>query len=65
MSSIECIVLDFDGTFTRVDEEAVPFVDAFRPVHNLESLEALAAALSGKERAEHDPHRWLAKTPAA
>jgi FMN phosphatase YigB (HAD superfamily) len=30
MSSIECIVLDFDGTFTRVDEEAVPFVEAFR-----------------------------------
>jgi phosphoglycolate phosphatase-like HAD superfamily hydrolase len=30
MSSIECIVLDFDGTFTRVDEEAVPFVQAFQ-----------------------------------
>ena len=30
MSSIECIVLDFDGTFTLVDDEAVPFVDAFR-----------------------------------
>lgn len=30
MSSIECIVLDFDGTFTRVDEEAIPFVEAFR-----------------------------------
>ncbi|AKF09690.1 HAD family hydrolase [Sandaracinus amylolyticus] len=30
MSSIECIVLDFDGTFTRVDEEAAPFVEAFR-----------------------------------
>ncbi|MDQ3036417.1 MAG: HAD family hydrolase [Myxococcota bacterium] len=30
MSSIECIVLDFDGTFTRVDEEAEPFVEAFR-----------------------------------
>jgi len=30
MNNIECIVLDFDGTFTLVDEEAVPFVDAFR-----------------------------------
>lgn len=30
MSSIECIVLDFDGTFTLVDEEAAPFVEAFR-----------------------------------
>lgn len=28
--SIECIVLDFDGTFTRVDDEAVPFVTGFR-----------------------------------
>jgi FMN phosphatase YigB (HAD superfamily) len=30
MSSIELIVLDFDGTFTLVDEEATPFVEAFR-----------------------------------
>lgn len=30
MSSMQCIVLDFDGTFTRVDEEAAPFVEAFR-----------------------------------
>lgn len=30
MSSTECIVLDFDGTFTRVDDEAVPFVAGFR-----------------------------------
>lgn len=29
MSSIECVVLDFDGTFTLVDEEAQPFVEAF------------------------------------
>jgi hypothetical protein len=28
--TIECIVLDFDGTFTRVDDEAVPFVAGFR-----------------------------------
>jgi FMN phosphatase YigB (HAD superfamily) len=27
--SIECIVLDFDGTFTLVDREAVPFVEGF------------------------------------
>jgi FMN phosphatase YigB (HAD superfamily) len=30
MSSIECIVLDFDGTFTEVDAEAAPFVEAFK-----------------------------------
>lgn len=28
--SIECILLDFDGTFTRVDDEAAPFVRGFR-----------------------------------
>jgi phosphoglycolate phosphatase-like HAD superfamily hydrolase len=27
--SVECIVLDFDGTFTLVDREAVPFVEGF------------------------------------
>lgn len=27
--SVECIVLDFDGTFTLVDREAVPFIDGF------------------------------------
>jgi FMN phosphatase YigB (HAD superfamily) len=30
MSNVECIILDFDGTFTLVDQEAVPFVDAFK-----------------------------------
>lgn len=28
--SIECILLDFDGTFTRVDDEAAPFVRGFK-----------------------------------
>lgn len=28
--TIECIILDFDGTFTLVDEEAVPFLAGFR-----------------------------------
>jgi FMN phosphatase YigB (HAD superfamily) len=27
--SIECILLDFDGTFTRVDDEAAPFLRGF------------------------------------
>ena len=43
----------------------LPYVDAFRPVHNLESLEALAAALSGRESAEQNPRRWLAEAAAA
>lgn len=29
-SPIECVVLDFDGTFTDVEHEAVPFLDAYR-----------------------------------
>jgi FMN phosphatase YigB (HAD superfamily) len=28
--STECILLDFDGTFTRVDDEAAPFLRGFR-----------------------------------
>jgi hypothetical protein len=27
--TVECIVLDFDGTFTLVDREAVPFLEGF------------------------------------
>ncbi len=28
--TIKCIILDFDGTFTDVEREAAPFVDAFK-----------------------------------
>ncbi len=28
--SVECIILDFDGTFTLVDEEAAPFLSGFK-----------------------------------
>jgi uncharacterized protein len=41
----------------------MPYVDEFRPVHNLESLEDLAAALAYSGRAGHDPRRWLAASP--
>jgi hypothetical protein len=56
---IELVVLDFDGTFTRVDEEAVPFLVAYR--------EGLRALLGGEldqawDRArsaiEADPDRY-------
>lgn len=30
MPSVDCIVLDFDGTFTAVDREAAPFLDGYR-----------------------------------
>ena len=41
----------------------MPHVDEFRPVHNLQSLEDMAAALSYSGKAGHDPRRWLARGP--
>jgi FMN phosphatase YigB (HAD superfamily) len=42
--SIECILLDFDGTFTRVDDEAAPFLRGFK-----EELEGhIGAELAGQ-----------------
>jgi hypothetical protein len=38
----------------------MPHVDEFRPVHNLQSLEELAGALTYSGTAGHDPRRWLA-----
>jgi uncharacterized protein len=37
----------------------LPLVDEFRPVHNLQSLEDLARALSSGRQAAHDPRRWM------
>jgi uncharacterized protein with von Willebrand factor type A (vWA) domain len=38
----------------------LPFVDEFRPVHNLASIAALCQALSGREGGrDTDPRRWL------
>ena len=37
----------------------MPYIDEFRPVHSLESLSDLAAALAAPRRAEHDPRQWL------
>ncbi len=45
----------------------MPHVDEFRPVHSLDSLRDLAAALAGAPGPEHDPKRWMsarAVTPA-
>ena len=36
----------------------LPLVDEFRPVHNLDSLEDLARALSYGRAADYDPRRW-------
>jgi len=37
----------------------MPYIDEFRPVHSLESLTDLAAALAAPRRAEHVPRQWL------
>jgi hypothetical protein len=37
----------------------LPHVDEFRPVHNLDSLEDLARALSYGHEAEYDPRGWM------
>ena len=37
----------------------LPFVDEFTPVHNLESLKSLVAALDGRPRYAADPRKWL------
>lgn len=39
----------------------MPHVDEFRPVHSLDSLRDLSAALAGPTSALHDPRRWLAQ----
>jgi uncharacterized protein len=41
----------------------LPLVDEFRPVHNLESLEDLARALSYGRKAAYDPRRWMEAKP--
>ncbi|RLQ88058.1 vWA domain-containing protein [Notoacmeibacter ruber] len=55
-------LLRFDGFEARAAgvRAMLPFVDEFRPVHNLESLAGLCAALSGQLKAgEADPRPWM------
>ncbi len=37
----------------------MPYVDEFRPVHSLDSLRDLAAALAGPPGTAHDPKKWM------
>ena len=37
----------------------LPFVDEFRPIHNLSAVGDLCRALSGETRTRGDPKRWL------
>ncbi|WP_460451841.1 vWA domain-containing protein [Alsobacter sp. SYSU BS001988] len=39
----------------------LPHVDEFRPIHNLQSMETLAQALSSAGTGDADPRRWLSQ----
>ncbi len=54
-------LLRFDGFEARAlgIRAMLPHVDEFRPVHNLESLDALALALAGGTSYTADPRDWL------
>jgi uncharacterized protein with von Willebrand factor type A (vWA) domain len=43
----------------------LPYVDEFRAVHNLESLEDIAEALAAPQGDEHNSRHWLAATKVA
>jgi uncharacterized protein len=55
-------LLRFEGFEARARgiRSMLPHVDEFRPVHNLESMAALVAALQGGDRAG-DPKAWMRK----
>lgn len=54
-------LLRYDGFEARANgiRAMMPFVDEFRPVHSLNSLEDLAATLAKPRGDTHDPRRWL------
>lgn len=59
--STECIVLDFDGTFTEVDAEARPFVEVFRrAIAEIVGPQIAARWDATRERVLADPdgHGW-------
>ncbi|MGI3903224.1 MAG: vWA domain-containing protein [Janthinobacterium lividum] len=58
-------LLRFDGFEARATgiRTMLPFVDEFRPVHNLRAVSELSAALGRSGMPTVDPKRWLAGTP--
>jgi uncharacterized protein len=54
-------LLRFEGFEARANgiRAIMPFVDEFRPVHSLNSLEDLASTLASPRSNAHDPKRWL------
>jgi uncharacterized protein with von Willebrand factor type A (vWA) domain len=54
-------LLRFDGFEARANgiKAIMPYVDEFRPIHSLNSLEDLAATLASPRSHAHDPRNWL------
>ncbi len=54
-------LLRFDGFQARAGgiRAMMPYVDEFRPVHSLDSLQDLAATLAAPRSRRHDPKQWL------
>lgn len=57
--SIKCVILDFDGTFTDVDAEAEPFVQAYRSdLADLLGRDVAAVWAEAHEEVSRDPNRY-------
>jgi uncharacterized protein with von Willebrand factor type A (vWA) domain len=56
-------LLRFEGFEARARgiKTMLPYVDEFRPIHNLESMSALVAALQGDGGKAGDPKAWMQK----
>ena len=56
-------LLRFDGFEAKANgiRAMMPFVDEFRPVHSLDSLDDLARTLASRRSDAHDPKMWLEK----
>jgi uncharacterized protein len=56
-------LLRFEGFEARARgiKTMLPYVDEFRPIHNLESMNALVAALQGDGGKAGDPKAWMQK----
>lgn len=56
-------LLRFDGFEARAAgiKAMLPNVDEFRPIHSLDAVAGLCAALGGESRAEFEPRQWLRK----
>ncbi len=56
-------LLRFDGFEARASgiRAMMPFVDEFRPVHSLDSIEDLARTLASVRSNAHDPKKWFSR----